>query len=203
MKLETFFEKFDQFADAPDAVAKMRELVLSLAVQGRLVPQDPSDEPATELVTRVNFEKLRLVQKKEIKAESRTDSISDDEALFEIPSSWTWIRAGDLCRPISSGSTPDQSVFHPSEGIPYLKVYNIRNQFVDFGYKRQFIAASHHEERMKRSRLVPGDVIMNIVGPPLGKVAIVPDEYPEWNCNQAIAFFRPLFPSWRHTFTLS
>jgi len=46
MKLETFFEKFDQFADAPDAVAKMRELVLQLAVQGRLVPQDPNDEPA-------------------------------------------------------------------------------------------------------------------------------------------------------------
>jgi type I restriction enzyme S subunit len=194
MKLETFFEKFDQFADAPDAVAKMRELILGLAVQGRLVPQDPSDEPSTELVIRVALEKLRLVQKKEIKAESPTVPISGDEALFEIPSGWTWARAGDLCRPISSGSTPDQRVFHSSEGIPYLKVYNIRSQFVDFEYKRQFIDVSHHEERMKRSRLLPGDVIMNIVGPPLGKVAIVPDEYPEWNCNQAIAFFRPIFP---------
>jgi type I restriction enzyme S subunit len=194
MTLDTFFEKFDLFADAPDAVAKMRELILGLAVQGRLVPQDPSDEPATELVIRVALVKLHLVQKKEIKAESPTVPISGDEALFEIPSSWTWVRAGDLCRPISSGSTPDQSVFHSSEGIPYLKVYNIRSQFVDFEYKRQFIDVSHHEERMKRSRLLPGDVIMNIVGPPLGKVAIVPDEYPEWNCNQAIAFFRPIFP---------
>ena len=56
MKLETFFEKFDQFADAPDAVAKMRELVLQLAVQGRLVDADPSDEPAVELLS--EFAKL-------------------------------------------------------------------------------------------------------------------------------------------------
>jgi len=65
---------------------------------------------------------------------------------------------------------------------------------VDFNYKRQFIALNYHEERMKRSILRPGDVIMNIVGPPLGKVAIVPDIYSEWNCNQAISFFRPIFP---------
>jgi type I restriction enzyme S subunit len=53
MKLETFFEKFDQFAEAPNAVAKMRELVLGLAVRGKLVEQDPSDEPASELLKQI------------------------------------------------------------------------------------------------------------------------------------------------------
>ncbi len=53
MKLETFFEKFDQFADAPNSVVKMRELVLKLAVQGKLVDQLPSDEPATKLLGRI------------------------------------------------------------------------------------------------------------------------------------------------------
>ena len=53
MMLETFFEKFDLFADAPGAVAKMRELVLELAVQGRLVEQDRNDEPAIELLDRL------------------------------------------------------------------------------------------------------------------------------------------------------
>ena len=173
--------------------ADLRKSILTLAVQGKLVPQDPNDEPAEELVARVAAEKLRLLQAKEIKSEIHLDPISDEE-VFPIPNSWIWLRAGDLCRPISSGSTPDQSVFHPSEGIPYLKVYNIRNQTVDFDYKRQFIAANHHAERMNRSILRPGDVIMNIVGPPLGKVAIVPDTFPEWNCNQAISFFRPIFP---------
>jgi len=54
MTLETFFEKFDQFADAPDAVAKMRELTLALAVQGKFVPQDASDEPASRLLGRID-----------------------------------------------------------------------------------------------------------------------------------------------------
>lgn len=196
-----------RFADAPTPAnlyilfhpayaispADLRKSILTLAVQGKLVPQDPNDEPAMELVARVAAEKRRLVQTKEIKSETLLDPISDEE-VFPIPDSWTWLRAGDLCRPISSGSTPAQSVFHASEGIPYLKVYNIRNQTVDFEYKRQFIAVNHHEEKMQRSKLFPGDVIMNIVGPPLGKVAIVPDTFPEWNCNQAISFFRPIFP---------
>jgi type I restriction enzyme S subunit len=175
------------------APADLRKSILTLAVQGKLVPQDPNDEPAEALVRRVGAEKRRLLHAKEIKSEAPLDPISEEEVL-PIPDNWIWLRAGDLCRPISSGSTPDQSVFHPSEGIPYLKVYNIRNQFVDFDYKRQFIAVRHHQERMKRSILCPGDVIMNIVGPPLGKVAIVPDTFPEWNCNQAISFFRPIFP---------
>jgi type I restriction enzyme, S subunit len=194
MKLEMFFEKFELFAEAPNAVARMRETILHFAVQGQLVPQNPNDEPAIELVQRVAATKANLVQTKIIKSESLLDAIAEVEILFPTPDSWTWLRAGELCYPISSGSTPDQSVFHLSEGVPYLKVYNIRNQFVDFDYKRQFIDTTYHEQKMKRSKLIPGDVIMNIVGPPLGKVAIVPETFPEWNCNQAIAFFRPIFP---------
>lgn len=183
---------FHKSYDIPPA--DLRKSILTLAVQGKLVPQDPKDEPANKVIARISAEKLSLVQAKKIKSEVQLDPISKEEALFSIPDSWAWLRAGDLCRPVSSGSTPDKSVFHPSEGIPYLKVYNIRNQVVDFDYRSQFIDVNHHEERMKRSKLVPGDVIMNIVGPPLGKVAIVPDTFPEWNCNQAISFFRPIFP---------
>ena len=202
MNNDWFFEKFALIADAPGAVAKMRQLILTLAIQGKLVPQDPEDESAQELISRVISEKLRLVQSKEIKDESHINGIADDE-VFGIPSNWAWCRAGALSKPISSGSTPEQHVFHPSEGIPYLKVYNIQNQKVDFEYKPQFITISYHREKMKRSRLVPGDVVMNIVGPPLGKVAIIPDSFPEWNCNQAISFFRPVFPElapWIYTF---
>jgi type I restriction enzyme, S subunit len=192
MNLETFFEKFELFTEAPNAVAKMRKVILQLAVQGKLVDQDSNDEQANELVQRIIATKTHLVQTKIIKSEAPLDTITKEEALFSIPDGWTWVRAGELCYPISSGSTPDQNVFHPSEGIPYLKVYNIRNQVVDFEYKRQFIDVKYHEEKMKRSKLFPGDVIMNIVGPPLGKVAIVPETFSEWNCNQAIAFFRPI-----------
>jgi type I restriction enzyme S subunit len=182
--------------------SELRKSILTLAVQGKLVPQDPKDEPAAELISRVTSEKARLVRSKEIKNEPPLDPITEGE-VFSIPKNWVWCRAGAITRPISSGSTPEQHVFHPSEGIPYLKVYNIRNQNVDFRYKPQFISISHHREKMKRSTLFPGDVVMNIVGPPLGKVAIVPDSFPEWNCNQAISFFRPIFPDfapWIYTF---
>jgi type I restriction enzyme S subunit len=102
------------------------------------------------------------------------------------------VRALELSYPISSGATPAKDVFQtsPDGGVPYLKVYNIRNQKVDFEYRPQFIRKTHHDEKMKRSKLVPGMVVLNIAGPPLGKTAIIPPMFPEWNCNQAIAFFR-------------
>jgi type I restriction enzyme S subunit len=76
--------------------------------------------------------------------------------------------------------------------VPYLKVYNIKNQAIAFDYRPQFVDVQHHKDKLTRSILYPGDVVMNIVGPPLGKIAIIPDDYPEWNCNQAIVFFRPI-----------
>jgi type I restriction enzyme S subunit len=191
---------FHKSYDIPPS--ELRKSILTLAIQGKLVPQDPNDEPAEVLISRVVSEKTRLVRSKEIKNEHPMEPITSGE-VFSIPKTWVWCRAGALSKPISSGSTPDQNIFHPSEGIPYLKVYNIRNQRVDFDYKPQFITKSYHKEKMKRSTLVPGDVVMNIVGPPLGKVAIIPDSFPEWNCNQAISFFRPVFPElaqWIYTF---
>ncbi len=194
MTLDTFFDKFELLADAPNAVARMRELILSLAVRGKLVEQDPEDEFGCDLFFRVQQAKLKLISEGVIKKEATLELIAEEEELFEIPNNWTWVRAGELCLPISSGSTPEQSIFKESPGIPYLKVYNIRNQAIDFEYKRQFIDTSYHRDKMKRSTLRPGDIVMNIVGPPLGKVAIIPNDYEEWNCNQAISFFRPIFP---------
>ncbi len=111
----------------------------------------------------------------------------------------------DLCPNISSGSTPPRNEFK-NEGIPYLKVYNIRNQKIDFKYKSQFVNNEYHLTKLKRSVLHPGDIVMNIVGPPLGKTAIIPDSFDEWNCNQAIVFFKPLvreINQWIYTFLLS
>ena len=91
MKLETFFEKFDQFADAPDAVAKMRELVLDLAVQGKLVVQNVTDEPAALLLEQVLAEKNRRTGRSE-RSDDEPGSPADDEA-FEIPVNWEWIQS--------------------------------------------------------------------------------------------------------------
>ena len=80
MKPETFFEKFDQFAESPNAVAKLRELVLELAVKGKLVKQDPNDEPAQALLERTAST-----------ANTRrrgADDIDDTDAPFPIPVTW-------------------------------------------------------------------------------------------------------------------
>lgn len=77
--------------------------------------------------------------------------------------------------------------------VPYIKVYNLTfNGSLDFTVEPTFVDKLTHDSELKRSIVYPGDVLMNIVGPPLGKVSIVPDEYPEWNINQAIAVFRPV-----------
>jgi type I restriction enzyme S subunit len=92
MKLETFFDKFDHFADAPDAVAKMREVILDWALMGRLVSQDPNDEPAAELAVRIRAERKRQVK------DGKPGKLTDYPALptgtrpGKIPLSWAaWL----------------------------------------------------------------------------------------------------------------
>lgn len=103
---------------------------------------------------------------------------------------WEFKSAEETCQLITKGTTPINNGLTANGEIPYLKVYNIVEQIVDFNYKPQFVSREIHTNFLKRSRVYPGDVLMNIVGPPLGKVAIVPNYYEEWNINQAIAFFR-------------
>jgi type I restriction enzyme, S subunit len=103
---------------------------------------------------------------------------------------WAYERAEETCELITKGTTPKNNGLTTIGEIPFLKVYNIVDQKIDFNYKPQYVSNEIHNNFLKRSRVYPGDVLMNIVGPPLGKVAIVPDTFEEWNINQAIAFFR-------------
>jgi type I restriction enzyme S subunit len=185
--LKTHFETLYQ--DKAN-VKELRKAILQLAVMGKLVPQDPNDQPASELLKDIAAEKERLEKEGKIKKQKPLPTIGDDEKPYPLPQGWEWVRMDDLCNEVTAGSTPPQSIFNEFEGVPFLKVYNIRNQLIDFSYKKQFIDPSYHKEKMKRSTLFPGDVVMNIVGPPLGKIAIIPSDYPEYNCNQAIVLFR-------------
>lgn len=107
-----------------------------------------------------------------------------------LADSWSNQKASDICTKVQSGSTPTNNPFEQNGKIPFLKVYNIVNQKIDFDYKPQFITGEVHRSKSKRSIAFPDDVLMNIVGPPLGKIAILTDQYPEWNLNQAITLFR-------------
>lgn len=87
MKLETVFEKFDLFVDAPNAVAKMRELVLSLAVQGKLVPQDPEDDPASNLIRYAVLARKQLVAAKVVREET-SDLGCFQQPEGKLPPGW-------------------------------------------------------------------------------------------------------------------
>ncbi|WP_085987277.1 restriction endonuclease subunit S [Pseudomonas alabamensis] len=110
--------------------------------------------------------------------------------MTELRSGWQITSTSEACGLVQSGGTP-KAGFVASAGIPFLKVYNIVDQNIRFEYKPQFVTQEVHEGELRKSKIRPGDVLMNIVGPPLGKVAIVPDTYPEWNANQALTIFRP------------
>ena len=108
---------------------------------------------------------------------------------FEVPSSWVWCRLEDIAY-VASGSTPDKTCF-VENGVPYIKMYNLRNQKIDFAYHPQYITEEVHNGKLQRSRTEVGDLIMNIVGPPLGKLAIIPTTLPQANFNQAAVLIRP------------
>ena len=104
------------------------------------------------------------------------------------------VQLSNICDFITKGTTPQSNQIYDiyKEGlIPYLKVYNLSfTGELLFKEKPQYISKEVHDGKLSRSKVYPNDVLMNIVGPPLGKFSIVTDEFKEWNINQAIAIFR-------------
>ena len=171
----------------------LRQKILDLAIHGKLVPQDPNDEPASVLLERIKAEKERLTKEGKIKRSKKSAKSSDtphyENVPFELPNSWVWCRLEDIAY-VASGSTPDKTCF-VENGVPYIKMYNLRNQKIDFAYHPQYITEEVHNGKLQRSRTEVGDLIMNIVGPPLGKLAIIPTTLPQANFNQAAVLIRP------------
>ena len=104
------------------------------------------------------------------------------------------VRLEDICGFITKGTTPPTSRIGSTmteTSIPYVKVYNLSdNGELLFHEKPQYIDIDTHKSLLARSKVLPNDVLMNIVGLPLGKFALVTDEFAEWNINQAVAIFR-------------
>ena len=168
---------------------KLRQQLLQDAVRGKLVDQNPDEESASELLKKIKTKKEQLINEMKLKTGKDLTSIKEDEVPFEIPENWVWSRFGEIAY-ITSGSTPSQDAF-VEKGIPYLKMYNLRNQRIDFFHKPQYIKEEVHNGQLKRCRAFPGDILMNIVGPPLGKIAIIPDDIPQCNFNQAAVLIKP------------
>src|SRR5688572_8406043 len=98
MNAERLLAHYEQIADAPDAIGRLRRFILDLAVRGKLVPQNPKDEPASELLKRISVEKASLVKAGKLKKADIEPVARDADSPFEVPSSWAWACLGDVAQ---------------------------------------------------------------------------------------------------------
>ena len=180
---------YERVADAPDSVARLRRFVLDLAVRGKLVEQDPADEPASELLRRIADEKARLVKAGEIRKPKRLTPLSLDQLAFPLPRSWNWAQLGEVTTKLTDGShnPPPNS----GSGYPMLSSRNVLDGFVDFESPTRFLTAEQMEEEDKRTKACSGDVLLTIVGT-IGRSAVVPENAPRFALQRSVAVITPL-----------
>ncbi|EPL8212563.1 restriction endonuclease subunit S [Raoultella ornithinolytica] len=119
-------------------IKKLRELILELAVRGKLVPQDPNDEPASELLKCIAAEKAELVKQGKIKKQKPLPEISEDEKPFELPEGWEWVRLGAIAHIFngnSISSSEKENKYSTAEGIPFIATKDVGYGFEDLDYE--------------------------------------------------------------------
>jgi type I restriction enzyme S subunit len=153
--------QFPEWFDDRITLKTLRATILQLAVQGKLVPQDPSDEPASVLLKKIEAEKKRLV--KEGKIKSKTFSkVSSDEKLFDVPSNWQWERLGNFTT-FLGGFAYESPMFIKSSNNQVLRLGNVKDHGIVFDTNPVFITDEYAAETDK-SRLMEGDVLVTMTG---------------------------------------
>ena len=139
----------------------LKKSILQYAMQGKLVKQNPDDEPASELLKQIKSEKEQLIKDGKIKKEKSLPPITDDKIPFSIPDSWIWCRLGTILEKLTDGthSTPK----YVSSGVPFISVKDISQGFISFD-NTKFITKGEHEELYKRCDPKKGDILLTKVG---------------------------------------
>lgn len=175
-KIEELLPKVEKYGKAQDELNKLNEelperlkkSILQEAIEGRLVPQDPNDEPASVLLQKIREEKQQLVKAGKLKKKDlEVKPISEDEIPFDIPDSWEWVRHNDLFN-ISGGSQPPKSIFSLEKKEGYIRLYQIR----DYGENPipVYIPISSASKFTQK-----GDILLARYGGSLGKVFFAED----------------------------
>jgi len=186
----------------PALLDKLKRSILAAAFRGDLTADwraaNPDVELASALRDRIRTER-RARWEAALRANGKDPSkvkYQQPEAVtgaFELPDRWCWASAAEVCELITNGDTPPRDRMSTAGEIPFIKIYNLTfTGEINWSKDPTYISRETHENELRRSRLRPGDVLMNIVGPPLGKVGIVPPTHEEWNTNQAVVAFRAL-----------
>ena len=113
-------QHFDTLAETPEAVAKLRQFILELAVQGKLVGRNRDDDPASELIKLIQVEKSKRTKDGQLKKQASLPKVTPDEAWFEIPTGWEWVRLGMITQVVMGQSPPGETYNKSGEGIPLI-----------------------------------------------------------------------------------
>ena len=157
----------------------LRDRILDLAMRGKLVPQDPNDEPASVLLEKIKAEKEELVKEKKIKKSKPLPAITDDEKPFNIPDSWEWVRFSELFN-IEGGSQPPKSTFSDTGGKGKIRLFQIRD------YGENPVPVYIPIDKAKKISQI-GDILLARYGASLGKVFFA--EYGAYNVALAKVLF--------------
>ena len=185
--------------------ATLKKSILQYAVQGKLVPQDPADEPASVLLKRIRTEKEQLVKEGKIKRDKResvifrrdnsyyekVDGIErciDDELPFEIPESWGWCRLKSLTENITSGSR-DWAKYYSTTGAAFLRMGNLSKNSFDLRLEHIQRVSIPSKAEGTRTSLQSGDLLFSITGD-VGMLGLIPDGFEEAYINQHTAMIR-------------
>lgn len=227
-KLEELLSGLDagvaELKAAQKKLAQYRQSLLKAAVEGALTldwrKHNPPQETGAQLLARIlkerrarwearqlaKFTEQGKTAPKDWQAKYPEPVKSDISDLAELPKGWAWASAEQVCEFITKGTTPPKGLDDGERTVPFLRVTNLTEDgSLDLADK-VFVSQEIHQGFLSRSAVYPNDVLMNIVGPPLGQVSVVPTNFDEWNINQAIAIFRAVqgvLPQYICTYLLS
>ena len=174
----------------PDQIEALRQTILNLAIRGKLVAQDPNDEPASELLDRIALEKARMIKTGEIKGHKRHQPAAENQGTFQIPTSWSWCRLGSLTKVVTSGSR-DWAKYYSNEGAIFVRMGNLSKNHYQLRLDNIQRVMAPSEGEGTRTRLEAGDLLISITGD-VGMLGLIPEDFGEAYINQHTAMVRPM-----------
>ena len=189
-------EHFDSLFTTESSLDALKKTILQLAVMGKLVPRDPNDEPASELLKRIATERARLEAEGICKRSKPLPPVGDDEWPFDLPAGWEWVRLGTLLSKLGAGSTPlGGKQVYVNEGVKFLRSQNVWND----GLRLDDVALILPEVHLKMSgtHVEAGDLLFNITGASIGRCAAVPQSFDTGNVSQHVTIIRLVSPDTR------
>jgi type I restriction enzyme S subunit len=164
---------FDTLFTTEHSIDKLKQTILQLAVMGKLVPQDPNDEPAGELLKKIDKEKARLVKEGKIKKQAPLPEIRDDEKPFELPEGWKFAKMDFICTLITDGThlTPR----YTESGRAFISAQNIK-PFKFLPDKHRLVSEEDYQKYIQNRKPELGDILLTRVGAGIGEAAIIDND---------------------------